>query len=144
MEPSALNGTRSGWRRPSAPVAREISSTGPPAGGVHGSEKRTHAERRFGSCRRARCQVAPPSVLTSTRLTGPVADHARPWSTWSTRGSVASHGNSNALLTTCSENERGYHFVFHGDHSRAVETSIRPTHLTLAIPIQPGTTSRTG
>jgi hypothetical protein len=47
-------------------------------------------------------------------------------------------------LTTCSENERGYHFVFHGDHSRVVETSMRPTHLTLAIPIQPGTTSRTG
>ena len=58
-----------------------------------------------------------------------------------------SHGSSNALLTDLRrrvDEPRRYHFVFHGEHSGVVETSMRPTHLMLAIPIQPGTTSRTG
>ena len=37
-----------------------------------------------------------------------------------------------------------YHVVFHGESSGASDTSSAPSHLMLAIPTQPGTTSRAG
>ena len=37
-----------------------------------------------------------------------------------------------------------YHFVFHGEVSSVSETSRDPSHLMLAMPTQPGSTSRTG
>ena len=37
-----------------------------------------------------------------------------------------------------------YHSVDHGEASSEVETSSEPSHLMLAMPTQPGSTSRTG
>ena len=37
-----------------------------------------------------------------------------------------------------------YHFVFHGEVSSVSATSRDPSHLMLAMPTQPGSTSRTG
>ena len=37
-----------------------------------------------------------------------------------------------------------YHLVFHGEVSSVVATSSEPSHLMLAMPTQPGSTSRTG
>ena len=89
---------------------------------------------------------------TSTRWIGARPDQERPVSTWRCpAGSVAPNGSSNALLTdlAVSGGESGgyagpvsrYCVVFQGEKSGWSETSIRPTHLMLAIPIQPGTTS---
>ena len=58
-------------------------------------------------------------------------------------GSRASQASSNALLTGCTESPR-YQRVFHGERCAVVATSRSPSHLMLATPTQPGTTSRAG
>ena len=83
-------------------------------------------------------------MLTSTRRIGAWPDHERPLSTvCRPAGSGASHSSSNADLTGWTERP-GYHFVFQAVSTGASETSSRPSHLMLEIPIQPGTTSRSG
>ena len=84
-------------------------------------------------------------MLTSTPRIGAPPDQERPCSSIVRLVGVsrASHGSSNALLTGWVLSP-WYQRVFHGELRRAVETSIEPTHLMLATPIQPGTTSRAG
>ena len=109
---------------------------------------------RRWSWSRTRCQW-PPSTLTSTCLIRPAPLQERPCSTRPPRlGRLAPSASSQALRTGFvvrgglsagqSPPVIRYHLVFHGEVSGLRETSSEPSHLMLAMPTQPGTTSRSG
>src|SRR5580700_2638703 len=66
-----------GWTVPRSAVPRE-SKIVPFPSQFHGAENRVCALRAMGLWSSASFQFFPPSVETSTRLTAPAPDHARP------------------------------------------------------------------
>src|SRR5262245_634735 len=68
---------RDGCTVPSSSVQRDMMSHSLPSH-VHGSAKRVCAMRNAGVRSSATFHVLPPSVETSTFLTAPAPDHARP------------------------------------------------------------------
>src|SRR5690242_11371477 len=80
--PWVFHGWSTGWTLPAASAARASSSYVPGTADqrhVH----RDHTHRPNASSTAADCQLRPPSVDTSTALTGARPDHARPTSSCS-------------------------------------------------------------
>src|SRR5690349_10687528 len=146
--PPVLKGTASGWTWPRPSVARAMRARSPGRFGVQSNAQRCHACSRLAPRGRARCQLRPPSVETSTRAIGAYPDQERPVTVVRLpAGSVAPGASSKALLTGCTPS--GFEFdgycgptmrywaVFQNDCCGVRDTSIEPTHLMLATPTQP-------
>src|SRR5579875_514846 len=122
---------------------------------LQGKRKRVRHLLMTGSCKRAGCQLRPPSVETSTRLTLPRPDQARPVISmkprprggFSGQGLVITdfasriHANWRALPSA----SKSVYFdvsslVIHG----SVPNLRRRSHLTFTLPCHPGTIRRTG
>src|SRR4051812_29347914 len=153
--PPSLYGAVSGWVRPAASVARASSSWAPYDGRLQTCSHCVQPRPRGRSAMRAGDQVVPPSVLTDTSVTGAAPLQERPVSrTLRPAGSSACQGSSHAErtgLTVSGSVSDGwsppvirYHLVFHGEVSSDRDTSREPSHLMLAMPTQPGSTSRSG
>src|ERR1700730_15317247 len=78
---SLATSTTVGWTVPVSSVQRDCRIGSFPSQ-VPGLEDLACASRAMGSSSCASFQVWPPSVETSTRLTAPAPDHARPVISW--------------------------------------------------------------
>src|ERR1017187_9644468 len=78
---SLATSTTVGWTVPVSSVQRDCRIVSLPSQ-FHGLENRVCAFRAMGSWSCASFQVRPPSVDTSTRLTAPAPDQARPVISW--------------------------------------------------------------
>ena len=109
---------------------------------------------------RAACQVEPASALHSTRCTGPLGEYANPEIEFESAESSAGRGRASALFTTPllmgppsagayssagqSSPTSTYDVRLFLDQIFSELTTMRPSHLTLLLPTQPGTTPRSG
>src|SRR5258708_12316175 len=135
-------------------MARESSSAGWPSQ-CQGSVNLVSAFDSTGSCSRALCQLAPPSVETSTRLTLPFPVQANPRISYCPGRSSGFSGQGKVMTDLASisqvkprEVPSGIRSVYFDVSSREYHARsprfILPTHLLLPLPSQPGTTSRSG
>src|SRR5689334_17804862 len=87
--PSRFQRASAGCRLPAPSVALLRSATGPGLSASHPYSHVRHAYRLPSSVNDASPQLAPPSVLTSTEVTGASPDQASPRTVRRPRGIVA-------------------------------------------------------
>src|SRR5664279_347199 len=108
-----------------------------------------------GSCSRALCQLAPPSMETSTRLTLPLPLHARPRISYWPAPESGFSGQGKVMTDLASISQvkprlvpsgiRSVYFEVSSRENQGLSPSlIRRSHLMLTLPSQPGTSRRSG
>jgi hypothetical protein len=127
----------------------------------HGACHCTHAKGSFETgLRRAGDQLPPPSRLTSTAATGPLPDHAIPWSICSPGatkrqrdcrsgmpgGSITDRTRFSRTGSPGSSADRVYRYTCSccTPLNGSLRTVIARSHFTDAMPYQLGTTRRSG